>query len=70
MTIYDSEWEDKPIGYYADNRVKTRHDKRMKEEMKWANLVSEKLEEMGIGPDELPTSEQIQEAEKAAREEF
>nr|BDD45081.1 hypothetical protein 13 [bacterium] len=67
MSVYRNDWRDKPAGYYADPEVKARHDRRVREERRFSRLVEIELGKMGYGLDDIPSREDIEVAEEAAR---
>lgn len=71
MTIYDADWQDKPAGYYADNKVKTAHDRKVSEERRFNRLVENELGKMGLcRHTDIPNQDQIDRAEEIARRKF
>jgi hypothetical protein len=70
MSIYRSEWQDKPAGYYADPKIRADHDRRVREERKFSRLVEIELGKMGYERDEIPTRDDIERAEEIARRKF
>lgn len=72
MSIYDADWQDKPAGYYADPKVKARHDRRIRDERRFSRLVENELGKMGYDrhEPEIPTPEDIETAEERARSKF
>jgi hypothetical protein len=71
MGIYDADWQDKPAGYYADNKIKTGHDRRVTEERRFSRLVENELGKMGYDRHrDIPTDADIERAEEIARRKF
>lgn len=70
MSIYNNDWRDKPAGYYADAKVKASHDRRVQEERKFSRRVEIELGKMGYERDEIPTRDDIDRAEEAARRKY
>lgn len=70
MCVYRNDWRDKPAGYYADPQVKARHDRRVQEERRFTRRVEIELGKMGYSRDEIPTAEDIERAEEAARRHY
>lgn len=62
----NQEWEDKPAGYYADNKIKTDTDKRQRENQRFNELVEQELLDMGCGGSIIPTESEIKTAKKKA----
>jgi hypothetical protein len=73
MGIYAADWHDNPAGYYADNKIKARHDSRVNDERRFSLFVENELGKMGYDrhdPTEIPTQSEIERAEKIARGKF
>lgn len=70
MSIYRNDWRDKPAGYYADPEIRARHDRRVRDERRFTRLVEIELGKMGYERDEIPTREDIETAEEAARRKY
>mgnify|MGYP006272558723 FL=1 len=68
--IYRNDWRDKPAGYYADPKIKSRHDRRVQEERRFTRLVEIELGKMGYERDEIPSPEDVERAEEIARRKF
>jgi hypothetical protein len=70
MSIYNADWQDVPSGYYADPIVRANHHRRLAENALFDQLVEQKLELMGYRVDEIPTQNDIEQAEESVREYF
>lgn len=70
MSIYTSDWRETPPGYYADPETRARHDRRVRDDRRWARRVEIELGKMGVGRDQIPTREEIDRAETAARRHY
>lgn len=68
--IYRNDWRDKPAGYYADQEIKSRHDRRVQEERRFSRLVEIELGKMGYERHEIPTRDDIEQAEESARRKY
>lgn len=68
--VYRSEWTEKPPGYYADPEIRASYDRRVRDNRRFARLVEIELGKMGYGRDEIPTREDCERAEEAARRKF
>ena len=71
MSIYSNDWRDVPSGYYADPKIRAAHDRRVRDERRFARLVENELGKMGLDRHtDIPTAEQIETAEEIARGKF
>jgi len=70
MSIYQHDWGDVPRGYYADAAIKSRHDRKILDERRFARLVENELGKMGYDRHNIPTAEDVDRAEEIARNTF
>lgn len=64
--MYGQEWRDLPGGYFADPKVRADYDRRRREAQRFNQLVETELRRLGYHPEEIPTEEDIETAERRA----
>jgi len=70
MSIYQHDWRDVPQGYYADPKVRSRHDRKIRDERRFALFVENELGKMGYDRHDIPTASDVDRAEEIARNKF